>query len=80
MHSLHLWQQFRLPHSSFKKSRFQFDPAGSLSESFGRKTPTRFKAPVFQPVLACEPDFQWVDTEEVFSTARRLHQIGRAHV
>lgn len=73
MHPFQVWQEFRLPQSSFNKSRFQSVQADSPSESFGRKTPERFRAPVFHPVLACEPDSHWVHSEEAFRKARRFH-------
>ena len=73
MHPFQVWQEFRLPQPSFQQFRFKTSSSGNPSESFGRKTPDRFKVPVFQPVMACEPDSSWIDPEEAFHTARRFH-------
>ena len=73
MHPFQTWQEFRLPQPSFQQFRFKTSSSGNQSGSFGRKTPDRFKVPVFQPVIACEPDSSWSDPEEAFHTARRFH-------
>jgi hypothetical protein len=73
MYRFQIWQEFRLPHPSFKQSRFQSAPTDSSYESFGRKKPERFRAPVFQPVLACEPDSSPLDPDDAFRTARHFH-------
>ena len=73
MHPFQVWQEFRLPSSIIQTSRFRSFPSGKESESFGRKPTKRFRAPIFELVLACEPDSSWPDPEEAFRTARQFH-------